>query len=167
MASRTTLQSGDTESHDSCRASAADASDMLVHSGDLVTANPSLFVSTVTLPPKSALGNSEDLQSSDSGLEIDLGQATGFMNGYAPGDFENAFEQATGFMKGYAPGDSENAFEQAAGFMSGYAPGDSENAFEQAAGFMSGYAPGDFENAFEQAAGFMNGYASGDIENAY
>lgn len=101
--------------------SAADASEMLVHSGDLVTANPSLYVSMVTLPPKSALKNSEDLQSSDSGLEINLGQATSFINEYALRDSKNTFEQAPGFMSEYALRDSENTFKQAAGFMNGYA----------------------------------------------
>ncbi len=102
---------------------------MLVHSGDLVTANPSLFVSTVTLPPKSALGNSEDLQSSDSGLEIDLGQATGFLNGYASGDIENVYRQADGFLNEYASGDIENVYRQADGFLNEYASGDIENAY--------------------------------------
>jgi len=83
---------------------------MLVHSDDLVTANPSLFVSTVTLPPKSALGNSEDLQSSDSGLEINLGQATDFMNGYTSGDIEKPYRQADSFLNEYASGDIENVY---------------------------------------------------------
>lgn len=109
--------------------SAADVSKMLVHSDDLVTANPSLYVSMVTLPPKSALKNSEDLQSSNFRLEIDLGQATSFMNGYVPEDSENTFEQALSFMSEYALRDSENAFKQAASFMNGYASKYIENAY--------------------------------------
>lgn len=83
----------------------------------------------VNSPLKSALANSENLQSSVSRLEINFRWATGFMNEYARGDFENPFEQATGFMNEYAHEDFKNPFEQATGFLSGYETGGSENTY--------------------------------------
>ncbi len=165
MVSGTTLQSGDTESRHIGQGSAADASDMLVHSGDLVTANPSLYVSTVTLPPESALGNSEDLQPSDPGLESAYEPAFGFFKGYAPGNFENPFKQAPGYLSGFVPGEFEKDLEQAAA-MNGYPSTDIENTFEQASDFLRWFVPGEFEKDLEQAAA-MNGYPSTDIENTF
>lgn len=116
-ASRETLQSGDTESQNSCRASGAGPPDMFVHS-DIVAANQSLCMSTVTSPPKSTSGNLEDLQSADSRPEVVFGQATGFMNDFASG-LEIEFGHAAGYMDDFASG-PETEFGQADGFLEEY-----------------------------------------------
>lgn len=118
--SRETPQSGDTESQNSCRAPGAGPPDMFVHS-DIVAANQSLCMSTVTSPPKSTSGNSEDLQSADSRPEVVFGQATGFMDDFAFGR-EIEFGHATGYMDDFASG-REIEFGQADGFLEEYTSG--------------------------------------------
>ncbi len=91
---------------------------MVVRS-DIVAVNQSLHMSTVTSPPQSTLGNSEELQSSDSRPETVFGPATGFLDDFATGPGID-YELATNFRSVFVPGGFEINFEQAPGFMTNF-----------------------------------------------